>query len=221
MLNASRWIRWGALVAILSLCVGCDQFTKEIARQQLDGHPPRSFLADTVRLVYAENPGAFLGLGSQLPPSVRWMLLVVVNALVAACIGALLLWHSKMPAVRAMACAAVGRGHWQPDRPRAVRRAGDRLHERRGGTRADRHLQRGRHGHHVRGGAVDLAAPSALKARGFTGRRWLTPQACGSLPLRVRECKPHRRRLRCDIRRRGTSAHPLQPSEARRCPHRS
>lgn len=105
MVDASHWIRWGALVAILSLCVGCDQVTKEIARQQLDGRPPRSFLADTVRLVYAENPGAFLGLGGQLPPSVRWMLLVVVNALVAAGIAALLLWHSKMPAVRAMACA--------------------------------------------------------------------------------------------------------------------
>ncbi len=105
MLEASRWIRWGALVAILSLCVGCDQVTKQIARQRLDGHPPRSFLADTVRLVYAENQGAFLGLGGQLPPSIRWALLVVVNSLMATGIAALLVWHSKMPAVRAVACA--------------------------------------------------------------------------------------------------------------------
>jgi len=105
MSDASRWMRWGAVVAILSLCVGCDQVTKEIARKQLGGQPPRSFLADTVRLVYAENPGAFLGLGAQLPPQARWVLLVVVNSLVSLSILGLLLWHTKMPAIRAMACA--------------------------------------------------------------------------------------------------------------------
>lgn len=102
---ANHYVRWAALLAVLSLCVGCDQVTKQIARQSLEGQPPRSYCADTVRLVYAENPGAFLGLGGQLPPHFRWFLLVVVNAMVATGIGVFLVWNSKMPPVRALACA--------------------------------------------------------------------------------------------------------------------
>ncbi|REK12477.1 MAG: signal peptidase II [Planctomycetota bacterium] len=101
----SPWIRYSAILVILATCVGCDQVTKHIARQQLDGRPPRSYFSDVVRLVYAENPGAFLGLGGGLPPGARWALLVVVNAVVAGGIAAVLLWHSKMPWLRAAACA--------------------------------------------------------------------------------------------------------------------
>lgn len=105
MIDQSYWVRWSAMLAILVTCVGCDQLTKHFARDRLEGSPPRSFCADTVRLIYAENPGAFLGLGGQLPPRARWILLVVINALVAAGIAVILLWHAHMPAVRAVACA--------------------------------------------------------------------------------------------------------------------
>jgi signal peptidase II len=37
----------------------------------LAGAPSRSYLADTVRLVYVENPGGFLSLGAGLPPFAR------------------------------------------------------------------------------------------------------------------------------------------------------
>jgi signal peptidase II len=102
---ATHSARWAALLAVLLLCVGCDQVTKKIARQSLDGQPPLSYCADTVRLVYAENPGAFLGLGGELPSNYRWFLLVVVNALVASGIGVYLVWNTRMPPVRALACA--------------------------------------------------------------------------------------------------------------------
>jgi signal peptidase II len=49
------------LGAVLVSCVGCDQFTKQIARDRLNGTPTRSFLSGTVRLIHAENSGAFLG----------------------------------------------------------------------------------------------------------------------------------------------------------------
>jgi signal peptidase II len=105
MPGPSRWIRYGAMFVILASCVGCDQYTKHIARQTLDGQPPKSYCADLFRLVYAENPGAFLGLGGRLPESARWTLLVVINSLVAGGIAAVLLWQSKMPVVRTAACA--------------------------------------------------------------------------------------------------------------------
>lgn len=105
MIGARQWFRLVALVAMLTTCVGCDQLTKRIAREHLEGSPPRSYFADTFRLIYAENPGAFLGLGGQLPPKARWTLLVVVNSLVAVALAAIILWNSNMSALRAAACA--------------------------------------------------------------------------------------------------------------------
>jgi len=105
MMPTNHLARLFLVAAVLGSCVGCDQFTKQIARERLEGSPPRSFFADTVRLIYAENPGAFLGLGGQLPPRARWLVLVAVNALVAAGLTAILVWYSNMPAVRAVACA--------------------------------------------------------------------------------------------------------------------
>jgi signal peptidase II len=45
------------------LFIGCDQFTKELAKQHLKDKPELSFYHDTVRLLYVENTGAFLSWG--------------------------------------------------------------------------------------------------------------------------------------------------------------
>jgi signal peptidase II len=102
---SNHLVRFLLIVSVFATCVGCDQITKRIARERLDGNPPRSFLADTVRLVYAENPGAFLGLGGGLPPRARWLLLVAVNAGIAAGLVVVLFWHANMSHARAAACA--------------------------------------------------------------------------------------------------------------------
>lgn len=59
--------RIALVVMILAACVGCDQRTKFLAGEHLRGSDGISFLADTVRLDYTENRGAFLGLGTFLP----------------------------------------------------------------------------------------------------------------------------------------------------------
>jgi signal peptidase II len=63
-------IRLVLLVAIGGT-IGCDRVTKHVASTTLSGTPSRSFLADTFRLEYAENTGAFLSLGAGWPPPVR------------------------------------------------------------------------------------------------------------------------------------------------------
>ena len=65
-----RLKRMALVFVILFGCVGCDQVTKSVVRDHLQSHPAMSFLGDTVRLQYAENPGAFLSLGASLPH--RW-----------------------------------------------------------------------------------------------------------------------------------------------------
>jgi signal peptidase II len=90
---------------VLCSCVGCDQWTKSLATEHLKQAPAMSFLGDTLRIQYAENPGAFLGAGSRLPPSMRFAILVVVNGVFLGLIAALVV--AKRPAGRAQHLAIV------------------------------------------------------------------------------------------------------------------
>ena len=78
-------------VAILFSCIGCDQFTKHLASEHLKGQGTFSFLGDTIRLQYMENPGAFLGLGGTLSPTIRFWLFTVMNVVVLVVV----LWVGK------------------------------------------------------------------------------------------------------------------------------
>ena len=71
-----------ALMLLVVGTIGCDRMTKHFAAETLAGEPRQSFLADTVRLEYVENSGAFLSLGADLPPAVRTMLFTVGNAVI-------------------------------------------------------------------------------------------------------------------------------------------
>jgi signal peptidase II len=68
------------LLILIAATIGCDRVTKHIAAATLAGTPTRSFLADTIRLEYSENPGAFLSLGADWPLRVRTALFGMGNA---------------------------------------------------------------------------------------------------------------------------------------------
>jgi len=73
--------RTALLATIVCSCVGCDQVTKAVARGYLATAPTISFFADSFRFQYAENRGAFLGLGANLPDHWRiWLMVVVAGA---------------------------------------------------------------------------------------------------------------------------------------------
>ncbi len=73
--------RTAIILIILLSCVGCDQATKTIARQSLAKAEPIRLFHDTVRLQYAENPGAFLSLGAKIPEHLRfWVFTFLVAA---------------------------------------------------------------------------------------------------------------------------------------------
>ena len=78
-----------ALALLLAIIViGCDQSTKLYARQYLSQADRISLLGDTIRIDYMENTGATLGLGSNLPENLRFVVFVVLIGL--ALIAALL-----------------------------------------------------------------------------------------------------------------------------------
>jgi len=68
-----------ALLAAVVSTIGCDRLTKHVASTTLPEGQVHSYLADTIRLVYVENPGGFLGLGADLPGVWRMALFTIVT----------------------------------------------------------------------------------------------------------------------------------------------
>lgn len=86
-----RYVTKLALLALVATTIGCDQVSKHLATAHLMGGSPRSYFGDSLRLEYAQNPGAFLSLGARLPPAVRTALFSVGTALLlAACVVVIL-----------------------------------------------------------------------------------------------------------------------------------
>ena len=66
------------ILFVLFSCVGCDQATKSLARQNLAGIEPISMFNDIFRFQYAENPGAFLSFGANIPEHVRYAIFTLL-----------------------------------------------------------------------------------------------------------------------------------------------
>ncbi len=99
------------LVALVLVgCVGCDQLAKTAARAYLPGSGVHSYLGDTLRLQFAQNPGAFLSLGESLPPAIRYDgFTIAVGAFVVALLGWALL-SSRLRWRERLAVTAIGAG---------------------------------------------------------------------------------------------------------------
>lgn len=82
--------RWLFVMPLLVLTVACDQTSKRLAAELLDGFGPHPFMGGSVELLYAENSGAFLGLGARLAETTRFWLFTVGVA------GLLLLFLYKL-----------------------------------------------------------------------------------------------------------------------------
>jgi signal peptidase II len=70
--------RLGLSVTIIITCAVSDQVTKMIAQYHLQGHASQTFLNGFFAFVYAENTGTMLGIGSDLPQNMRFVLFVLL-----------------------------------------------------------------------------------------------------------------------------------------------
>jgi signal peptidase II len=97
------------VAAVLVFSVGCDRVTKELAEDELPDAGRISMMRDTVRVEYVENPGAFLGLGGNLPAPLRRVLLTGGPALmVLAVLGVALLGRVRSPEILGLTLVASG-----------------------------------------------------------------------------------------------------------------
>jgi signal peptidase II len=92
----SARLRW--MVAITILTVLVDQLSKIYAVSVLQGQPPQSYLGDLLRISYAENKGAFLGLFANWGETVRWAILVTGNSVLMIALALYLTLGKKINA---------------------------------------------------------------------------------------------------------------------------
>jgi signal peptidase II len=102
-----RWTRILLIGSVIGSCVGCDQFTKALVQRSLEGHAPISLLGGLLRLSYAENEGAFLGLGAGLPAGVRFWVLGVMVAVAMALVAARAIADHTMGSVHIVGFAMI------------------------------------------------------------------------------------------------------------------
>jgi len=69
------------LCLLVAGTAGCDRVTKHLALTTLAGMPEQSYLGDTIRLDYHENPGGFLSTGANWRPRVRAAVFQIANGL--------------------------------------------------------------------------------------------------------------------------------------------
>ncbi len=73
-------------IVLFCLCsllfIGCDQVTKNLAKDNLIEGVSTSYLNDIVRLIYVQNTGAALGLGDDLHPQLSFWLLSIFPLIV-------------------------------------------------------------------------------------------------------------------------------------------
>ncbi|HEY3309223.1 MAG TPA: signal peptidase II [Desulfuromonadaceae bacterium] len=99
------------IAPVLLSCVGCDQVTKNIARQGLANSEPIAFLNDIFRLQYAENPGAFLSLGAGSSENIRfWVFTLIVGVFLAGMLVYLLVSPNNSKAKMISLSLVIGGG---------------------------------------------------------------------------------------------------------------
>lgn len=75
-------IKFAFLLIVVALNLGCDQFSKVIARKNIEPYEQITIIKDRFILTKVENTGAFLSAGSNLPDFIRIILLTVLPILV-------------------------------------------------------------------------------------------------------------------------------------------
>ncbi len=102
--------RFYALLILIVGIVSCDQATKRLAISHLRDAPRQTYLQDTIRFEYAENEGAFLGLGNAWNESVRFGLFVVGNGVLLSWIGLWMWRHRTAPSGQLIGLALIWGG---------------------------------------------------------------------------------------------------------------
>lgn len=109
-----RKIRLSRTIFILSLViinVGCDQVSKSIVRERVEYHDYIEVIQDYMTLTKVENSGAFLGMGSDLHPGLRTIVMLILPAIALTIMLFLLIFKTSLPSAMIIGiCFMLGGG---------------------------------------------------------------------------------------------------------------
>ncbi len=95
------------IIGIMVFSIGLDRLTKVWALNTLQNQPSQSFLGDTFRLVFVENTGAFLSLGSDLSDGLRVVLLTVFPVVILLALLVYTLFSKNLEFIQRVAFAFI------------------------------------------------------------------------------------------------------------------
>lgn len=95
------------IVSVIIINLGVDQVSKILARLYLKGQGSIRVISDFFILTYAENTGAFLSMGSNLPQPWKTLVLVLFPAIAIILATLYLIFGKKVSFRQAMAIACI------------------------------------------------------------------------------------------------------------------
>lgn len=92
-------LRTSLILLLVLINVGCDQVSKSIVREQIAYHDYIEVIEDYFILTKVENSGAFLGMGSDLQPGLRNIVMLILPALALLVMLGLLVFKANLTPV--------------------------------------------------------------------------------------------------------------------------
>ncbi len=87
--------------------IGCDRATKNLAKEHLKNKEAISYFHDTVRMEYAENTGAAMSFGDNLPKTINLLLLSLIPLVFLLILLLYIIKHAKEFNYRKIFCLAL------------------------------------------------------------------------------------------------------------------
>ncbi|MAB79290.1 MAG: signal peptidase II [Planctomycetes bacterium] len=95
------------LFLVVLACVAVDRVSKSWAEDNLDPHLSKSYLADTFRIQYAENTGAFLGMGKDWNKMTRFLIFSAATSVFLIFVAVTTLRHPKLDRIELIAVSLI------------------------------------------------------------------------------------------------------------------
>jgi len=99
--------RWVIVLLVVLSTVTIDWFSKRWAEDHLRYTNTQSYLGDTFRIQYAENTGAFLGLGNRWSPHTRFLVFTAATSLFLIFVAWTTLRHPEIDRLELIAVALI------------------------------------------------------------------------------------------------------------------
>jgi signal peptidase II len=111
MMARSKWMRIGIFCLLSLSLISWDKVSKALAKTHLRDQAVRSYLDDTIRLMYVENTGAAMSFADNLNPVVSFWVLGILPLLILLGLFAYVVRHaSQMTASRIAAFSLIFSG---------------------------------------------------------------------------------------------------------------